>query len=97
MSIKLCNMICAPGKEKENNRLEVTSNAFFSSPERVQISVCQFRARLYLFFFPLIAFLQIFFYLHVSMFNVTMKYHLVKKVYWIVKILKKFKKLNNVF
>ena len=31
------------------------------------------------------------------MFNVTMKYHLVKKVWWILRKLKKVEKLNNVF
>ena len=88
-------------REKENNRLGATSDPFFSSPKIVrldiQIFVCLSRARLHLFFVPLIAFLQMFFYLHVHMFNVTMKYHLVKKVCWILKTLKNLKKLNNVF
>ena len=88
-------------REKENNRLEVCSTPFFSSPKIVRLdtqnSVCLSRARLHLFFFPLIAFLQKFFYLHVPTFNVTMKYHLVKKVCCILKNLKKLKKLNNVF
>ena len=88
-------------REKENNRLDVCSTPFFSSPKIVRLdtqnSVCLSRARLHLFFFPLIAFLQKFFYLHVPTFNVTMKYHLVKKVCCILKNLKKLKKLNNVF
>ena len=88
-------------REKENNRLEATSNAFFSSPKIVrrdiQISVCLTRAGLHLFFFLFIAFLEMFIYLYVPMFNVTMKYHLVKKVGWILKNLKKVVKLNNVF
>ena len=88
-------------REIENNRLEVCSTPFFSSPKIVrldiQISVCLSRARLHLFFFPLIAFLQMFFYLHAPMVNVTMNYHLVKKVCWSLKNLKKLKKLNNVF
>ena len=88
-------------REKENNRLDASSTPFFSSPKivrpEVQISVHKLRARQRLFFFLFIAFLQMFFYLHASMFNVTMKYHLVKKVNWILKNLKKVVKLNNVF
>ena len=88
-------------REKENNRLDASSDPFFSSPKIVrffsQIFVRQSRARLHLFFFLLIAFLEMFIYLYVPMFNVTMKYHLVKKVNWILKNLKKVVKLNNVF
>ena len=88
-------------REKENNRLEATSNTFFSSPKiyvsHVQISVHETRAGLHLFFFLFIVFLEILIYLYVPMFNVTMKYHLVKKVGWILKNLKKVVKLNNVF
>ena len=38
-----------------------------------------------------------FFDLHVHMFNVTMKYHLVKKVCWILKNLKKVEKIKQRF